>query len=97
MTGQGANRVMLEIAGAQLEAALAQGDVGGVMERAAEMEGLVRRLGPAALDDPSLRPALRSAAGLVARVLERLADEQEATLAARMRDRRVQAAYGARL
>lgn len=95
MTVQCANRILLEVAGAALEAALAQGDVDGVMERAAEMERLVRHLGPASLDDPSLRPALRAAAGLVARVLERLADAQETALAARMRDRRVQAAYAA--
>ena len=92
--GQGGH-ILLDVAGARLEAALAQSDVVSVMRCAAELERLVRELGAASYHDPSLRPALRKSAALVVRVLEQLADAQEAALAARVRDRRVQVAYGA--
>lgn len=97
MTGHAGGPILLDVAGARLEAALADGDAVDVMRCAAELERHVRELGAASHEDPTLRPALHRSAALVVRVLERLADAQEAALAARIRDRRVQAAYGAAL
>jgi hypothetical protein len=97
MTAPRADLIQLEMAGAQLDAALEQGDAVAVMQTAAEIGHLTRRIGAASTDDPTLRPALRAMAGRVVRALERLAEMQESALAARIRDRRVQAAYGAGL